>query len=92
MNAISSSAILAGEYSNTATVKNPNDTNPNNNTDPANVEIVVGVPSCGAITPSVIGNVNPNTQVTYTCAPINYTGALAELDYQINCGAGTGVW
>ncbi len=35
-----SSTILAGEYSNTATLHNPGDTNSSNNTDPANIQIV----------------------------------------------------
>jgi len=84
--------VIAGEYSNTATVKNPGDTNPANNTDPANVQVVVGVPSCGTLTGSNVGNVNPGTTVNYTCSAINYTGALVDLEYQINCGTGTGAW
>lgn len=34
-----SAVLVSGTYSNTATVKNPGDTNPANNTDPANVRI-----------------------------------------------------
>lgn len=92
VNAVSASAILAGEYSNTAKVKNPGDTNPANNTDPANVEIIVGVPSCGTLTGSNVGDVSPGTTVNYTCTALNYTGALTNLQYQINCGTATGSW
>lgn len=92
VNAVASSSIIAGEYSNTATVRNPGDTNPDNNTDPANVQILVGVPSCGSISTTTVGNVNPSTAVTYTCTPASYTGARTDLDYQFNCGSGTGAW
>lgn len=53
VDALADTAILAGEYSNTSTVRNPGDTNPDNNTDPANVEISITVPSCGTLTGSV---------------------------------------
>lgn len=39
-------AIAAGIYSNIATVRNPGDSNPNNNSDPANVRITLQA-SCG---------------------------------------------
>ena len=41
VDAQTSATILAGEYSNTATLKNPGDTNPKNNQDPANIQIVL---------------------------------------------------
>jgi large repetitive protein len=41
VNVRASATIPAGEYSNIATVRNPGDTNPNNNTDPANIQILV---------------------------------------------------
>lgn len=74
VSSVSDTAILAGEYSNTATVKNPGDTNPANNTDPANVEVLVfGGPACGSLTGSITGAVSPGTAVNYTCIPLNYT-------------------
>lgn len=69
VNAQASSTILAGEYSNTATVRNPGDTNPTNNTDPANVKVMVGA-SCGGVTASVSSPMAPGTSVTYTCVAL----------------------
>lgn len=85
-------SATTGIYSNTATLTNTGDTNPRNNTDPANVQVIVGVPSCGAVSTSNVGNVSPNTVVTYTCSAVNYTGSTSNLEYQINCGSGTGSW
>lgn len=47
--ATTESAIKAGEYSNIATVRNPGDSNPTNNSDPANIKIIVGY-ACSSIT------------------------------------------
>lgn len=91
VDAQASSTILAGEYSNTATVKNPGDTNPNNNTDPANIEIVAGN-QCGAISGAPVGAVAPGTNTTYTCAASGYTGSVANLEYRVDCGTTTGSW
>lgn len=55
-----SNTILAGEYSNVATVKNNGDTNPDNNTDPANIEIVV--PGLDLQLKKFIDNVNVDAQ------------------------------
>jgi len=86
-----SNTILAGEYSNIATVKNPGDTNPTNNTDPANIEIIVGA-ICGSITASPTGVVSPNTSMTYTCSALGFTGTISNLEYKIDCGTSTGTW
>lgn len=39
-NARPATATAVGEYTNIATVRNPGDTNPTNNVDPANVQIL----------------------------------------------------
>lgn len=45
INAQVSPTASAGFYTNMATLRNPNDANATNNTDPANIRIVAG-PSC----------------------------------------------
>lgn len=87
-------AILAGEYSNVATLRNPNDTNPTNNADPANIEIIVGGYNCGSITASPAGTTQtPGTAVTYSCAAIGYAGSASNLEYNIKCGTtDAGTW
>ena len=75
VDAQSDAAILAGEYSNTATVRNPGDTNPDNNTDPANVQIVLGVPSCGTLTGSLTNPVGLSAVATYTCIATQFAAS-----------------
>ena len=82
----SDAAILDGIYSNIATVRNPGDSNANNNTDPANVK-VVSSPNCSQLTASPSTSPNaPNTPVTYACTAAGYTGLPANLEYKIICG------
>jgi hypothetical protein len=86
VNAQASSTILAGFYSNIATLRNPNDSNSANNIDSANVRVVVGQ-SCGAITPNQsTTNVAPGTAITYTCSAVG--GLTSGLEFNISCGAG----
>jgi hypothetical protein len=68
-------------------VRNPGDSNPNNNTDPANVRVTLQA-SCGGLTasPNVTPNA-PNTPITYTCSAVGYTGPVANLEYNIVCGS-----
>lgn len=88
VNAQASSTILAGFYSNIATLRNPNDTNAANNIDPANIRVLVG-PSCGGITPNQsTTNVNPGTAITYSCAAVGFSGGVSALEFNIACGAG----
>ncbi len=56
------------------------------------MQIVTSVPSCGTLTGSLANPVGPSSVVAYTCTATNYTGALTNLEYQINCGTGTGTW
>lgn len=83
----SDAAIAAGIYSNIATVRNPGDSNSNNNTDPANVRVTLQA-SCGGLTasPNVTPN-TPNTPITYTCSAAGYSGPVANLEYNIVCGS-----
>lgn len=91
VNVRASTTIPAGEYSNIATVRNPGDTNPTNNTDPANIQILVG-PACGTLGGVPAAAVAPGTSTVYTCSAVGYTGATTNLEYQFNCGSGTGAW
>lgn len=88
-----------GYITNTATVSNPGDTIPVNNTDPAviNVQGLVvpptTVPTCGLLVVNPTGTVNPSSTVTYTCTPSGYTGAVTNLEYNIKCTAtDVGTW
>jgi uncharacterized repeat protein (TIGR01451 family) len=88
----SGTASPAGIYSNIATVSNPGDTNPTNNSDPANVKIVV-TPTCGSLSANPPTNPNtPNTPITYTCAAVGYTGLVTDLEYNITCGSSDLGW
>lgn len=94
VNATTSSTIAAGFYSNVATVSNPGDTNPTNNTDPANIRITVG-PACGSIVPALTtDNVTPNTAISYACNAVGFTGSVSNLEYNVACGVGdtTATW
>lgn len=94
VSAQASSTIPAGEYSNTATLKNPHDTNPANNTDPANVKVKLPTgPTCGPLSTPTTSPVAPSSVVTYTCATTGYTGLTADLEYNIRCSStDTGSW
>lgn len=88
VNAQASATIPAGFYSNIATLRNPNDSNAANNIDPANIRINLGA-ACGTISANQgTTNVSPGTAITYSCSAIGYTGALANLEYNITCNSG----
>lgn len=85
VNAVASTAIPAGVYTNIVTLSNSGDVNPINNTDPANIRVEIG-PRCDSLSATVRNGGSPLT-TTLTCSGRNLTGSLTY-QYKIRCYEG----